>query len=154
MKPVVALIGRPNVGKSTLFNRITRSRQALVDDMPGVTRDRHYCDAQWNDKPFTLIDTGGFLSSDDDYFADQIKEQLTVAVNQADALVFILDGRAGLSPYDEELADFLRRTGKPVFFLINKIENHRQEEELGDFYALGVDSFYLEIGRASCRERV
>ena len=146
MKPVVALIGRPNVGKSTLFNRITRSRQALVDDMPGVTRDRHYCDAQWNDKPFTLIDTGGFLSSDDDYFADQIKEQLTVAVNQADALVFILDGRAGLSPYDEELADFLRRTGKPVFFLINKIENHRQEEELGDFYALGVDSFYLVSG--------
>ncbi len=143
MKPVVALIGRPNVGKSTLFNRITRSRQAIVDDMPGVTRDRHYADAEWDDKPFTLIDTGGFLSSDDDYFADQIKAQLTVAVNQADALAFILDGRAGLSPYDRELADFLRRAGKPVFFLINKVESHRQEEELGEFYSLGVDSFYM-----------
>ncbi|MCG8564438.1 MAG: ribosome biogenesis GTPase Der [Desulfobacterales bacterium] len=146
MKPVVALIGRPNVGKSTLFNRITRSRQAIVDDMPGVTRDRHYADAKWNDKPFTLIDTGGFLSSDDDYFADQIKAQLTVAVEQADALVFILDGRAGLSPYDQELADFLRRTGKPVFFLVNKIESGRQEDELGEFYSLGIDSFYTVSG--------
>ena len=99
MKPVVALLGRPNVGKSTLFNRITRSRQALVDDFPGVTRDRHYADAQWNDIEFTVIDTGGFLSSDDDYFASQIKDQLTLAANEADVLIFIRDGRAGLSPY-------------------------------------------------------
>ncbi len=129
MKPVVALLGRPNVGKSTLFNRIVRSRQALVDDMPGVTRDRHYADAQWNDIPFTLVDTGGFLSTDDDYFASQIKDQLLVAVDQADILVFVLDGRAGLSPYDRELADILRRTEKKVFYLINKIENRRQEDE-------------------------
>lgn len=142
MKPVVALIGRPNVGKSTLFNRLVRSRQAIVDDMPGVTRDRHYGDAVWDDKPFTVIDTGGFLSSDDDYFASQIKDQLTVAVDQADSLAFILDGRAGLSPYDRELADFLRRTEKPVFYLINKIESPRQEAELGEFYSLGVDRFY------------
>jgi GTP-binding protein len=142
MKPVVALLGRPNVGKSTLFNRIIRSRQALVDDMPGVTRDRHYADAQWDDVPFTLVDTGGFLSTDDDYFASQIKEQLLVAVDQADVLVFVLDGRAGLSPYDRELADILRRTEKKVFYLINKIENHKQHDELGDFYTLGVDDFY------------
>ncbi len=143
MKPVVALIGRPNVGKSTLFNRITKSRQALVDDMPGVTRDRQYADAQWEDKAFTLIDTGGFLSVDDDYFASQIKDQLMRAVDQADVLVFILDGRAGLSPYDRDLADFLRRTEKPVFYLINKVESlQRQEEELGEFYTLGVDRFY------------
>ncbi len=141
MKPVVALIGRPNVGKSTLFNRITRSRQALVDDMPGVTRDRHYADAQWDEIPFTVIDTGGFLSTDDDYFASQIKDQLLAAVDQADVLVFILDGRAGLSPYDQELADILRRTEKEVFFLVNKIESHRQEDELGDFYSLGIDQF-------------
>jgi len=142
MKPVVALLGRPNVGKSTLFNRITRTRQALVDDMPGVTRDRHYADAKWDDKAFIVIDTGGFLSADDDYFAAQIKEQLLIAVDQADVLVFIMDGRAGLSPYDRDLADLLRRADKPVYYLINKIENPKQEEELGDFYSLGVESFY------------
>jgi GTPase len=142
MKPVVALLGRPNVGKSTLFNRITRTRQALVDDMPGVTRDRHYADALWDDKPFTLIDTGGFLTSDDDYFASQIKEQLLIAIEQADALIFILDGRSGLSPYDRDLADLLRRADKPVFYLINKIENYNQRDELGDFYSLGIDDFY------------
>jgi len=146
MKPVVALLGRPNVGKSTLFNRITRSRQALVDDMPGVTRDRHYADALWDDKAFTLIDTGGFLSTDDDFFASQIKDQVLKAVDQADVLVFILDGRSGLSPYDRELADLLRRTEKKVFYLINKIENHRQEDELGDFYTLGIDKFYMVSG--------
>ncbi len=143
MKPVVALLGRPNVGKSTLFNRIVKSRQAIVDDMPGVTRDRHYGDAVWEDKAFTLIDTGGFLSADDDYFASQIKEQLTAAVDQADALVLILDGRAGLSPFDRDLSDMLRKTEKPVFYLINKIESLRQEGELGDFYTLGIDRFYL-----------
>ncbi len=141
MKPVVALLGRPNVGKSTFFNRITRSRQAIVDDFPGVTRDRHYADASWNDVDFTIIDTGGFLSTDDDYFASQIKEQLTAAANQADVLVFILDGRTGLSPYDRELSDFLRRLEKPVFYVINKIENYRQRDELSDFYSLGIDSF-------------
>lgn len=143
MKPVVALLGRPNVGKSTLFNRIIRSRQAIVDDFAGVTRDRHYADAVWDDIEFIVIDTGGFLSTDDDYFASQIKEQLTIAANQADALVFIMDGRAGLSPYDVELADFLRRLSKPVFYLINKIESHKQQPTLSEFYALGKDHFYL-----------
>ncbi len=142
MKPVVALLGRPNVGKSTLFNRIIRSRQALVDDFPGVTRDRHYADAQWNDIDFTVIDTGGFLSTDDDYFASQIKEQLTAAADQADAIIFIMDGRSGLSPYDRELADFLRRMEKPIFYLVNKVENVRQHDELSDFYSLGIDHFY------------
>ena len=142
MKPVVAIIGRPNVGKSTLFNRITRARKALVDDFPGVTRDRHYEDAQWNDVEFTVIDTGGFLSTDDDYFASQIKTQLTIAAEQADVLIFIMDGRAGLSPYDRELADFLRRMSKPVFYLINKIESYKQHDELLEFYSLGIDYFY------------
>ncbi|MCD4722367.1 MAG: ribosome biogenesis GTPase Der [Desulfobacula sp.] len=142
MKPVVALLGRPNVGKSTLFNRIIRSRRALVDDFPGVTRDRHYADALWDDVEFTVIDTGGFLSSDDDYFASQIKDQLTAAADQADVLIFIMDGRAGLSPYDRELADFLRRMSKPVFYLINKIESYKQHDELSEFYSLGIDHFY------------
>ena len=142
MKPVVALLGRPNVGKSTLFNRITRARNALVDDFPGVTRDRHYADAKWDDIEFTVIDTGGFLSSDDDYFASQIKDQLTAAADQADVLIFIMDGRTGLSPYDRELADFLRRMSKPVFYLINKIESYKQHDELLEFYSLGIDHFY------------
>jgi GTP-binding protein len=142
MKPVVALLGRPNVGKSTLFNRITRARNALVDDFPGVTRDRHYADAEWNDVEFTVIDTGGFLSSDDDYFASQIKEQLTAAADQADALIFIMDGRAGLSPFDRELADFLRRMSKPVYYVINKVESYKQHDELSEFYSLGIDHFY------------
>ena len=142
MKPVVALLGRPNVGKSTLFNRIIRSRQALVDDFPGVTRDRHYADACWNDTRFTLIDTGGFLSSDDDYFASQIREQLIAAADQADVLVLVLDGRQGVSPYDRELVNFVRRMEKPVFYLVNKIESPGQHDELGEFYSLGNDRFY------------
>lgn len=142
MKPVVALLGRPNVGKSTFFNRIIRSRKALVDDFPGVTRDRHYADAQWNDVDFTVIDTGGFLSTDDDYFASQIKDQLTAAADQADVLVFIMDGRAGLSPYDRELADFVRPMEKKVFFVVNKVESARQHDELSEFYSLGIDHFY------------
>ncbi|MFN2435946.1 MAG: ribosome biogenesis GTPase Der [Desulfotignum sp.] len=142
MKPVVALVGRPNVGKSTLFNRLVRGRQALVDDLPGVTRDRHYGEASWNDKPFTVIDTGGFLTGDDDPFAPQIREQLNLAVAQADVLVLIFDGRAGLSPYDRDMAAMLRRSGKPVFYVVNKIEHQRQQVNLGEFYSLGIEMFY------------
>ncbi len=141
-KPLVALLGRPNVGKSTLFNRLVRSRQALVDDMPGVTRDRHYADAQWEGAPFTIVDTGGYLTADDDDFASQIKEQLLIAMDEADVLVFVLDGREGLSPYDQDLAQLLRKSRKPVFYLVNKIENRNQRMELGEFYSLGIESLY------------
>lgn len=142
MKPVVALVGRPNVGKSTLFNRITRSRKALVDDFPGVTRDRHYADAVWNEKEFTLVDTGGFLLSDDDSFAAEIRQHVEIAVNEADVVLFVLDGRAGVSPFDRDLADILRRARKPVFYLINKIENVSQQHNIPEFYSLGIDKFY------------
>lgn len=142
MKPVVALVGRPNVGKSTLFNRITRSKKALVDDHPGVTRDRHYADAVWNEKEFTLVDTGGFLLSDDDMFAAEIRQHVEIAVNEADFVVFVLDGRAGVSPFDRDLADILRRAKKPVFYLINKIENPSQHLNIPEFYSLGIDKFY------------
>lgn len=142
MKPVVALVGRPNVGKSTLFNRITRSRNALVDDFPGVTRDRHYADAVWNEKEFTLVDTGGFLLSDDDLFAAEIRQHVEIAVNEADVVVFVLDGRSGVSPFDRDLSDILRRTQKPVFYLINKIENTSQQHNIPEFYSLGIDKFY------------
>jgi hypothetical protein len=100
MKPIVALVGRPNVGKSTLFNRLTRSRDALVDDLPGVTRDRNYGDAEWDDIPFTVVDTGGFSGQVDDSFADAIREQVFQAIEDADAVIMIMDGKHGLSPFD------------------------------------------------------
>ncbi len=142
MKPVVALLGRPNVGKSTLFNRITGSRHALVDDMPGVTRDRQYSESSWEDVEFTLVDTGGFLSADSDYFAGDIKEQLDIVVMQADVLVFIMDGKEGLTPYDRELAIELRKASKPLLYIVNKTESGKQKDELYDFYSLGIDKFY------------
>ena len=104
MKPIIAIVGRPNVGKSTLFNRITRTREALVDDAPGVTRDRHYKDASWDGVEFTLVDTGGFTEPDEDEFALQIRGQVLQAIEDADAVIFVLDGKGGISPYDREMA--------------------------------------------------
>jgi len=142
MKPIVALVGRPNVGKSTLFNRIAGLRAALVDDVPGVTRDRHYCDASWNDVDFSVVDTGGFLVSDDDPFAGEIREHVVSAVEEADAVLFVLDGKAGLSPFDMDLAALLRRSSTPVFFLVNKMESRKQEDNLYEFYSLGMENLY------------
>ncbi len=139
MKPVVAIIGRPNVGKSTLFNRITRKRDALVDDMPGVTRDRHYCDASWEGVGFTLVDTGGFLETDEDRFAKEIRYQVKQAIEDADLILLVLDGKNGISPYDVELVEILRHVTQPVFYLVNKIDGETQEEKLYEFYALGIE---------------
>ncbi len=142
MKPVVALVGRPNVGKSTLFNRITRSKRALVDDFPGVTRDRHYSDAVWKDVEFILVDTGGFLLADDDSFASEIRGHVEMAISEADIIVLVLDGRAGLSPFDKDLCEILRRISKPVFYVVNKVESKSQVNELSEFYSLGIEKFY------------
>ena len=142
MKPIVALVGRPNVGKSTLFNRITRSRLAIVDDMPGITRDRNYGDAEWDDLAFTLVDTGGFIGTDRDPFAEQIHRQLHLALEDADAVVLLLDGKSGLSPFDADLIAVLRSLPKPVFYAVNKIDAPEQEDRLSDFYDLGIDTFY------------
>jgi GTP-binding protein len=142
MKPIVVLVGRPNVGKSTLFNRLTRTRNALVDDLPGVTRDRHYGDASWDDTEFTLVDTGGFVTGDSDSFAPQIRQQVNLAVADADAVVALLDGRQGLSPYDHDLAAMLRQVDKPVFFAVNKTDGPEREDALFEFYGLGVEPLY------------
>ena len=142
MKPVVALLGRPNVGKSTLFNRITRTRKALVDDMPGITRDRLHADALWDDVPFTLVDTGGFLSSDEDVFAPDIREQLDIVIRSADLLVLVMDAREGLSPYDRELVGLLRKSAKPVVCAVNKVEHQEQHQGLYEFYSAGIDRYY------------
>jgi GTP-binding protein len=140
MTPLVAILGRPNVGKSTLFNRITRTRDALVDDEPGVTRDRHYGHAAWDEVKFMLVDTGGF--ADDDAFSKEIRFQIFQAIEEADVILLVLDGKAGLSPYDRELLDILRGVRKTVFYLVNKIDSPEQEDRLADFYRLGVEPLY------------
>ena len=142
MKPIIAIVGRPNVGKSTLFNRITRTREALVDNAPGVTRDRHYRDASWDDVEFTLVDTGGFVDLDEDAFALKIREQVLQAIEDADAVIFVLDGKGGISPYDREMAQILRTVEKPVFYTVNKIDGLEQEENLSEFYSLGVETLF------------
>jgi GTP-binding protein len=140
MKPIVAIVVRPNVGKSTLFNRITRTKDALVDDFPGVTRDRHYGDATWNSIDFTLVDTGGFTEGDD--FADEIRFQVLQAIDDADVLLLLLDGREGVSPFDRDILDLLRSVEKPIFYAVNKIDGAEQEIYLSDFYQLGLEKLY------------
>ena len=142
MKPIVALVGRPNVGKSTLFNRLTRSRDALVDDLPGVTRDRNYGEAEWEGIPFTVVDTGGFSGQIDDRFADAIRQQVFLAIEDADAVVMLMDGKHGLSPFDHDIVAHLRSAAKPVFYVVNKIDGPEQESVLTDFYSLGLDKLY------------
>jgi GTP-binding protein len=142
MKPIVALVGRPNVGKSTLFNRIIRSKDALVDDFPGVTRDRLYRDARWNERDFTLVDTGGFAEGDQDHFAGQIRWQVLQAIEDADAVIFVLDGRQGVAPHDRDIAHLLRRADKPCFLVVNKTDGPDQEKNLADFYELGSDRLF------------
>ena len=142
MKPIVALVGRPNVGKSTLFNRLTRTRDALVDDFPGVTRDRNYGDAEWDEVPFTVVDTGGFAGQVDDNFADAIRQQVFQAIEDADAVIMMMDGKYGLSPFDRDIVDRLRDAGKTVFYTVNKIDGPEQENALVDFYRLGLEKVY------------
>ena len=140
MKPIVAIVGRPNVGKSTLFNRLTRTRDALVDDFPGVTRDRHYGEVRWDDAAFTLVDTGGFAGGD--AFASQIRFQVMQAIDGADAIVLMLDGKEGISPFDADIIEILRQSDKQVFYAVNKIDGREQEIGVADFYNLGLDKLY------------
>lgn len=142
MKPVVAIVGRPNVGKSTLFNRLYGRRKAIVDDMPGVTRDRNYAEVDRFEVPFTLIDTGGFEPVSSDRLLQQMREQSRLAMEEADVILFVMDARQGLTPADREVVEMLRKVEKPVFFLANKVESEKQLADLGDFYALGIDRIF------------
>ena len=137
MKPVIALVGRPNVGKSTLFNRLTRSRDALVADMPGLTRDRIYGDGKMGDRPYLVVDTGG-LGSDQAGIEALAAEQTWIAVEESDVTLLIVDGRAGLTAEDARIATRLRRTGKPVFLVVNKGEGLDAEGVSAEFHALGM----------------
>jgi len=140
--PLVALIGRPNVGKSTLFNRMTRKRDAIVDPTPGVTRDRHYARLSWNDRPFILVDTGG-IGDKDDAIAGHIRSQALMALEEADLILFIMDGRGELTSGDREIAELLRRSKKDVFFIVNKIDSPELELKLlAPFWELGVDKLW------------
>ena len=130
------------MGKSTLFNRITRRRDAIVDDRPGVTRDRHFGNAVWDDHSFMLVDTGGFISGDDDPFAGPIRYQVEQAVEEADVVVLVLDGKGGISPFDHDLINWLRAVNRPVFYAVNKIDGLEQEDHLYEFYTLGIERLY------------
>jgi GTP-binding protein len=143
MKPVIALVGRPNVGKSTLFNRLTRSRDALVADLPGLTRDRHYGEGRVGERPFLVIDTGGFEPVAKEGIMYEMAKQTKQAVAEADVVVFIVDGRQGLTPHDKTITDFLRKSGRPVMLVVNKAEGMKYTSVTADFYELGLGDPYV-----------
>ena len=143
MKPVIALVGRPNVGKSTLFNRLTRSRDALVADLPGLTRDRHYGEGRMGLRPFLVIDTGGFEPVAKDGILHEMAKQTRQAVAEADVVIFIVDGRQGLTPHDKTITDFLRKSGRQVMLVVNKAEGMKYTTVSADFYELGLGDPYV-----------
>ena len=143
MSFTVAIVGRPNVGKSTLFNRLLEQRKAIVDDISGVTRDRQYGIAEWNGKTFNLIDTGGFVPQSEDVFEKEIRKQVKIAIDEADALIFMTDVAVGITDLDESMADLLRRTSKPVLLTVNKVDNNERMIEASEFYGLGFDDVYF-----------
>lgn len=139
----VAIVGRPNVGKSTLFNRLLEQRKAIVDDQSGVTRDRQYGIADWNGKVFNVIDTGGFVAQSDDVFEREIRKQVHIAVEEADLILFVCDTTTGITLQDEEMADVLRRSTKPVLLLVNKVDNQERALYATEFYSLGFEKTFL-----------
>ncbi len=139
----VAIVGRPNVGKSTFFNRLLEQRKAIVEDMPGVTRDRQYGVADWNGKNFNVIDTGGFVPDTEDVFETEIRKQVRIAIDEADAVIFMTDVVIGIADLDEAMADLLRRSTKPVFLVVNKVDNHERMLEAAEFYSLGFEHVFF-----------
>lgn len=137
-KPIVAVVGRPNVGKSTFVNRIVGARQSIVDDQPGVTRDRIYFDVEWQNKHFTLIDTGGIIPGDEDEIMLNIFTQAKVACEEAEKIIFLVDGKDGINPVDYDIANVLRRSKKPVYLAVNKIDAPEHFNNIADFYALAL----------------
>jgi len=142
MSNIVALVGRPNVGKSTLFNRLTKRRMAIVDPTAGVTRDRHYGKSDWNGVEFSVIDTGGYVAGSEDVFEEQIREQVEMALEESTVVLFLVDVMEGITPLDEEVADMLRRSRKKCFLVANKADNSKLIQESGVFYELGVEAVY------------
>ena len=142
MTNIVAIVGRPNVGKSTLFNRLVEKREAIMDDVPGVTRDRHYGHAEWSGRFFSVIDTGGYVTGSDDKFESPIRKQVEAAIEDCTAIIFMVDGRAGLTGYDKEFANLVRRFKKPVFVAVNKADTPDKTPLANEFYELGMGEVY------------
>jgi GTP-binding protein len=143
MSFTVAIVGRPNVGKSTLFNRLLEERKAIVDDVSGVTRDRQYGVADWNGKDFNVIDTGGFVAGSQDIFEKEIAKQVMIAVDEADAIIFLVDAHTGMTDLDDSMAHVLRRSTKPVFLTVNKVDDNNKLLEASEFYSLGFDQIFF-----------
>lgn len=142
MSNIVAIVGRPNVGKSTLFNRLTESRQAIVDDQPGVTRDRNYGKSTWNGVEFSIIDTGGYVSGSEDIFEEEIRRQAHLAIQEADVILFVVDVESGVTDLDISVADLLRKSKKPYLTVANKVDNHQRALDANEFYSMGIDSLF------------
>src|SRR4051812_16986011 len=138
MSNIVAIVGRPNVGKSTLFNRLTESRKAIVDEVSGVTRDRQYGFAEWNGKKFNIVDTGGYVRGSDDIFEEEIRKQVEVAIEESDTILFIVDVEMGITDLDDTVAGMLRKSGKKVFLVVNKVDNAQREQDVPVFYKFGL----------------
>ena len=142
MNSIVAIVGRPNVGKSTLFNRLVQRREAIVDSVSGVTRDRHYGKSDWNGKEFSVIDTGGYAIGSDDIFEEEIRKQVNLAIEEADLIVFVVNVEDGITPMDAEVAKLLRKVKKPIFTVVNKVDNAMREPDAVEFYNLGLGEYY------------
>ena len=142
MRNLVAIVGRPNVGKSTLFNRLVQRREAIVDPTSGVTRDRHYGKSDWNGREFTLIDTGGYVVGGDDAYEKEIDQQVEIAIDEADAILFLVDVEVGANIMDEEVANLLRKSQKPVLLVVNKVDNALRVPATVEFYSLGMENLY------------
>ena len=142
MSSIVAIVGRPNVGKSTFFNRMIQRKKAIVDSKSGVTRDRNYGKSDWNGKEFTVIDTGGYVKVGDDVFQKEIDKQVILAIDESDVILFIVDVKDGVSGMDETIAKLLHKTSKPVIILVNKVDNSRLIKSSNEFYSLGFDKLF------------
>ncbi len=142
MSNIVAIVGRPNVGKSTFFNRLIQRREAIVDAVSGVTRDRHYGKSYWNGKEFSLIDTGGYVLGSDDVFEIEIDKQVELAIDEADAIIFMVDVETGVTGMDVDVAKLLRKVNKPVFLVVNKVDNNKRAEDAVEFYTLGLGDYF------------
>ncbi|MGB5943733.1 MAG: ribosome biogenesis GTPase Der [Leeuwenhoekiella sp.] len=146
MSSIVAIVGRPNVGKSTFFNRLIQRREAIVDSVSGVTRDRHYGKTDWNGREFSVIDTGGYVKGSDDVFEAEIDKQVELAIDEADAIIFLVDVESGVTGMDEDVAKLLRRANKPVFLAVNKVDNAMREDDAVEFYNLGLGEYFTIAG--------
>ena len=142
MNNIVSIVGRPNVGKSTLFNRLIQRREAIVDSVSGVTRDRNYGKSEWNGKEFSVIDTGGYIRGSDDVFEGEIRKQVELAIDEADVIIFVVDVEEGITPMDDVVARLLRKVTKPVLLAVNKVDNAMREKDAIEFYNLGLGEYY------------